>query len=134
MFNKKKRRRIPSNFFSIENMPHFFIFWMLTCIYDIVDMLFWIYNKKKRWRFMKKVELLFFHNFNEHFPERKKVTTNLWIWTHILVLERQLTSNLFSNYSDVVQRIKVKKYKSIWCLGKSFQLLLSVWALIIYDI
>ena len=57
---KKKHRRIPSNFFSIKNMPHFFIFWMLTCIYDIVDMLIWIYNKNKRWRFKKKVGLLFF--------------------------------------------------------------------------
>jgi hypothetical protein len=31
-----------------------------------------------------------------------------------LVLERQLTSNLyFFNYSDIVQRIKVKKYYTI---------------------
>jgi chromate transport protein ChrA len=34
----------------------------------------------------------------KNFPQ-KKVPTNLWIWTHILVLERQLTSNLyFFNY------------------------------------
>jgi len=35
----------------------------------------------------------FFHKIKMF--KQKKVPTNLWIWTHILVLERKLTPNLY---------------------------------------
>ena len=71
---------------SIEkNTPPFFFseFWMLKCLWCFWYMyvVFWIFTKKKR------------HKINP--PPPNKVPTNLWIWTHILVIERQLTSNLY---------------------------------------
>ena len=83
---------------SVENMPHFcFKFWMLTCIWCFWYVVFEYLMKKK----VKNKLDYFFHKIKISAP--KKVPTNLWIWTHILVLERQLTSNLiFFNYSYVV--------------------------------
>ena len=78
-------------FFQLKICPIFFKFWMLTCIwcfwYVVFEYLIKTKGKEKvKWKCSTK----------------KNVLTNLWIWTHILVLDRQLTSNLyFFNYLDV---------------------------------
>ena len=102
LFSIEKYRYAP--FFQILNVNMYIM--LLVCC-------FWIFDEKKKLGYR-----YFFHKIKMFSP--KKVPTNLWIWTHILVSERQLTSNLylFFNYSDVVQRIKVKNIKKNMMLRK----------------
>ena len=53
----------------------------------------WILNKKN---VVEKVGPIFFNKLKIFL--KNILPTNLWIWTHILVLLRQLTSNFFSSY------------------------------------
>jgi hypothetical protein len=63
---------------------------------------------------MEKKKLGYFFHKMKIFPQKGAYQPMSMNMNHILVLERQLTSNLyFVNYSDIVQRNKVKKYYTI---------------------
>jgi hypothetical protein len=79
----------PIKKFLLKTWPIFFKFWMLTCIWCFWYVVFEYLMKRKG---KEKVDY-FFHKIK--ISPNKKMPTNLWIWTHILVLERQLTSNLY---------------------------------------
>ena len=69
----------PYFIFFLKYAAFYFKYWMLTCIWVCC---FLIFNNTKG---KEQVGLSFSSNGNF---QRKKVPTNLWIWTHILVLER----------------------------------------------
>ena len=68
--------------------------------------------------YKEKVKKKLGHFFHKTKKKKKKVLTNLWIWTHVLVLDRQLTSNLFFPIIQMLYKELKWKNMNIWCLGR----------------